>query len=123
MNFGNAGVTEESVGKNGRFKHRILHPWRCIINTETHLLPMLQKIFGKFTLIDSLSMGGVHKATIIDDKDGTRFEIEIYPTHINVYPATNEHQAASERLFKIFEMYCGSLDTTQIVMRGKEGQK
>lgn len=114
MNFGNAGATEEVFGKNGQFRRTMLHPWRCVLNTESHLLPLLDNLFGKFTLMESCSMGGVHHATIIDNKEGIHFQIEIFPTHISVYPKAviSRHQAASERLFKIFERYGGMLDIT-----------
>jgi hypothetical protein len=62
---------------------------------------LIEDILEKFTNMESISMGEIHKARMIEIKTGIPLDIEIHSEKIQVYPVTENHQVASETLYKI----------------------
>ena len=109
-NFGNAGVEVQVFGSANQFRRRILHPWTCTFKNEINVIELVSDLAEQVTVLESLSVDGTHHTTVIDYKDGTRFEITIRSKRIEVYPKTNCHQNASERLLRVIERNGGVLD-------------
>lgn len=107
--FGDAGIEQDFVGKDNRFKRTIQHPWVCTLNHEPNL-SLYAGIVRKFTVIEETSVDGIHHARICCNMTGQIFDIEIRPDSILVYPTSNNHEEASERLLKIFERHRGKLE-------------
>jgi hypothetical protein len=104
--FAAAGVKEKVFGKNNQFHHRIQMPWEYRKeNGEFDLIGIIESITKQFTVIESISMGGVHSARICDNKVGGLMDIEIHSNKIVVYPTSNEHLISSKRLYELLKYY------------------
>ena len=97
-NFESAGYETQTFGKQNRFKRNIQSPWVFRSDSELNLISILDGILSKYAVIESTSMGGIHRARIIDNKLGDAFDIEIHNNHIKVYPTKTEHRAGSNKL-------------------------
>ena len=97
-NFENAGVKVEVFGKNRQFKRKLQIPWTFRSDSELNLISIIDSIVSKYTVIESISMGGLHHARIIDNKLGSAFDIDIHEKYINVYPTEENHTESSNKL-------------------------
>ena len=109
IDFGNAGVKTETVGKNKHFPRNIQIPWTYKFKTEPDLISLIDDITNEFTNLESNSMGGNHHARIIAHNLGIMLDIMIRPDKIFVYPVTNNHEQASEIMYTILQNYSGEL--------------
>jgi hypothetical protein len=107
--FKNAGIEKQIFGSKGQFHRTLQRPWTVRLTHEPRI-GLYVGIARKFSVVEEITLGGVSRARIVDDKNGQIFDIEIFPDKIKVFPTSNEHQISSEQLLKIFEMHGGVLE-------------
>lgn len=108
--FGKAGIKKETFGSKDQFHRTLQIPWTYTFSHEPDLFSLIKDITDEFVGMESISMGGVHRARIISHKTHTALDIELYSDKIHIYPTTQgDHQEASEILYKILQNYAGVL--------------
>jgi hypothetical protein len=109
--FGKAGIKKETYGTANQFHRTLQIPWVYVFTYEPDLISLIRDITDEFVDMESLSMGGIHRARIIAHKTHTALDIEISADKIRVYPTTQgDHQNTSEILYKILQNYRGALE-------------
>lgn len=99
-----AGVRWHAVGKNGRFRHRVQVPWIFLFKNPQDAKAISRRLEGKkFTVIERIELDGLTTSHIVENQTGENFDLVFDEKGVCVYPTSNQHQEASERLRKFFE--------------------